>query len=262
MWYHGRRHRRWKAVPMVVGVHKSLEEGRMNSYAELRDRFGLAGPDLERVLDRLVERGRLKPVLFRRVRRRGARRSSAPRARAICAGRRERARADRPRFRHRRRAAQPALGYHGCSDGRDRAGTMRTTKTPAGETAGSERRGCARPAHVVRRRGVHGEGVRWSFAAPDSAAADMTTGPIYGYFSGKEALFDAVVALAADELRPPATRASRTGSTSSLEAQTFERDEGLRRAHDARSARLRPRQPRRVCPRCSRDRPAPRGSAT
>ena len=52
---------------MVVGVHKSLEEGRTYSYAELRDRFGLAGPDLERVLDRLVERGRLKPVLFRRV---------------------------------------------------------------------------------------------------------------------------------------------------------------------------------------------------
>ena len=49
---------------MVVGVHKSLEEGRTYSYAELRDRFGLAGPDLERVLDRLVERGRLKPVLF------------------------------------------------------------------------------------------------------------------------------------------------------------------------------------------------------
>lgn len=49
---------------MVVGVHKSLEEGRTYSYAELRDRFGLAGPDLERVLDHLVERGRLKPVLF------------------------------------------------------------------------------------------------------------------------------------------------------------------------------------------------------
>lgn len=32
---------------MVVGVHKSLEEGRTYSYAELRDRFGLAGPDLE-----------------------------------------------------------------------------------------------------------------------------------------------------------------------------------------------------------------------
>ena len=35
---------------MVVGVHKSLEEGRTYSYAELRDRFGLAGPDLERVI--------------------------------------------------------------------------------------------------------------------------------------------------------------------------------------------------------------------
>ena len=56
---------------MVVGVHKSLEEGRTYSYAELRDRFGLAGPDLERVLDRLVERGRLKPVLFRRVQQAG-----------------------------------------------------------------------------------------------------------------------------------------------------------------------------------------------
>ena len=62
---------------MVVGVHKSLEEGRTYSYAE---RFGLAGPDLERVLDRLVERGRLKPVLFRRV-------QQAGRASLVCATR-------------------------------------------------------------------------------------------------------------------------------------------------------------------------------
>lgn len=46
----------------------------------LRDRFGLAGPDLERVLDRLVERGRLKPVLFRRV-------QQAGRASLVCATR-------------------------------------------------------------------------------------------------------------------------------------------------------------------------------
>ena len=65
---------------MVVGVHKSLEEGRTYSYAELRVRFGLAGPDLERVLDRLVERGRLKPVLFRRV-------QQAGRASLVCATR-------------------------------------------------------------------------------------------------------------------------------------------------------------------------------
>lgn len=94
-------------------------------------------------------------------------------------------------------------------------GTMRNHKTPAGETAGSERRdargrlmSCA--VAEFMEKGFAGASLR-SIAA----AADMTTGAIYGYFSGKEALFDAVVAPAADELTP-ATRAPRTGSTSSL----------------------------------------------
>lgn len=56
---------------MVVGVRKSLEEGRRYSYDELRERFGLVGTDLERVLDHLVERGRLKPVFFSSVQRAG-----------------------------------------------------------------------------------------------------------------------------------------------------------------------------------------------
>ena len=65
---------------MVVGVHKSLEEGRTYSYSERCAGFGLAGRARERVLDRLVERGRLKPVLFRRV-------QQAGRASLVCATR-------------------------------------------------------------------------------------------------------------------------------------------------------------------------------
>lgn len=49
---------------MVVGVHKSLEDGRVYTYDALRDRFGLAGEDLERILDLLVERDCLKPMVF------------------------------------------------------------------------------------------------------------------------------------------------------------------------------------------------------
>ncbi|WP_102374553.1 hypothetical protein [Raoultibacter massiliensis] len=51
---------------MVVGVRKSLEEGRTYSYADLSDRFGLRGAEFERILDYLVERGCLKPQVFER----------------------------------------------------------------------------------------------------------------------------------------------------------------------------------------------------
>ncbi|WP_139652883.1 hypothetical protein [Raoultibacter phocaeensis] len=49
---------------MVVGVRKSLEEGRVYTYDALRDRFGLTGGDFERILDLLVERDCLKPMVF------------------------------------------------------------------------------------------------------------------------------------------------------------------------------------------------------
>lgn len=52
---------------MVVGVRRSLEEGRTYSYDELAERFGLAGEEFERVLDHLMEQGRLRPVLFERI---------------------------------------------------------------------------------------------------------------------------------------------------------------------------------------------------
>ena len=51
----------------------------------------------------------------------------------------------------------------------------------------------------------------------------MTTGAIYGYFSGKEALFDAVVAPAADELYARYEGAQDRFYEQPLEAQTFER---------------------------------------
>ena len=102
-------------------------------------------------------------------------------------------------------------------------GTMRNHKTPAGETAGSERRdargrlmSCA--VAEFMEKGFAGASLR-SIAA----AADMTTGAIYGYFSGKEALFDAVVAPAADELYARYEGAQDRFYEQPLEAQTFER---------------------------------------
>lgn len=49
---------------MVVGVCKSLEEGRTYSYADLSERFGLRKAEFEQVLDYLIDRGCLKPKLF------------------------------------------------------------------------------------------------------------------------------------------------------------------------------------------------------
>ena len=102
-------------------------------------------------------------------------------------------------------------------------GTMRNHKPPAGETAGSERRdargrlmSCA--VAEFMEKGFAGASLR-SIAA----AADMTTGAIYGYFSGKEALFDAVVAPAADELYARYEGAQDRFYEQPLEAQTFER---------------------------------------
>lgn len=56
-----------------------------------------------------------------------------------------------------------------------------------------------------------------------AAAAQVTTGAIYGYFAGKAALFDAVVAPAADELRRRYAEAQEEFYRLPLEAQTFER---------------------------------------
>lgn len=52
---------------MVVGVCKSLEEGRTYSYADLGERFGLRKAELEQILDYLIDRGCLKPKLFESV---------------------------------------------------------------------------------------------------------------------------------------------------------------------------------------------------
>jgi ribosomal protein S25 len=49
---------------MVVGVRKSLEEGRTYAFDDLAKRFGMSGAAFERVLDHLVEQGCLKPVIF------------------------------------------------------------------------------------------------------------------------------------------------------------------------------------------------------
>lgn len=51
---------------MVVGVLKSLEEGRVYSYHDLSCRFGLRGRDLDRALDDLVARGHVAPMLYSR----------------------------------------------------------------------------------------------------------------------------------------------------------------------------------------------------
>lgn len=52
---------------MVVGVRRSLEEGKVYSHDELAQRFGLAGSALDRVLDHLLEHGRVKPVALAQV---------------------------------------------------------------------------------------------------------------------------------------------------------------------------------------------------
>ena len=48
---------------MVVGIHKSLELGKVYTYAELADRFGMRAADFEGVFDYLLNSGRLAPVL-------------------------------------------------------------------------------------------------------------------------------------------------------------------------------------------------------
>ena len=52
---------------MVVGVCKSLEEGRTYSYADLSERFGLRKAEFAQILDYLIDRGCLKPKLFESV---------------------------------------------------------------------------------------------------------------------------------------------------------------------------------------------------
>ena len=56
---------------MVVGVRASLEGGKAYTSEELSRRFGLHGRALEDVLDHLVEKDCLKPVVFHRPRTRG-----------------------------------------------------------------------------------------------------------------------------------------------------------------------------------------------
>ncbi len=56
-----------------------------------------------------------------------------------------------------------------------------------------------------------------------ASAAQMTTGAIYGYFAGKEALFDAVVSPAADELYRRYRRMQEEFYQLPPEDQTFER---------------------------------------
>lgn len=53
---------------MVVGIRKSLEEGKVYSLEELSRRFGLRGQALERMVDHLMERGSLKPIVLDRPR--------------------------------------------------------------------------------------------------------------------------------------------------------------------------------------------------
>lgn len=48
---------------MVVGVLKSLEEGRTYTYRDLEKRFGLTDEELTRAIDGLMERGHIAPVV-------------------------------------------------------------------------------------------------------------------------------------------------------------------------------------------------------
>ena len=52
---------------MVVGVLGALEEDRAYTYRDLSRRLGLSGSDLSRVIDDLVSRGRMAPVLCERA---------------------------------------------------------------------------------------------------------------------------------------------------------------------------------------------------
>ena len=60
-----------KAVCMVVGVRASLEGGKAYTSEELSRRFGLHGRALEDVLDHLMEKDCLRPVVFHRPRTHG-----------------------------------------------------------------------------------------------------------------------------------------------------------------------------------------------
>ena len=56
---------------MVVGVRASLEGGKAYTSEELSRRFGLHGRALEDVLDHLMEKDCLRPVVFHRPRTHG-----------------------------------------------------------------------------------------------------------------------------------------------------------------------------------------------
>lgn len=56
----GLDHGRTGAV--VVGIRKSLESGKVYTYAELADRFGMRAADFAGMFDRLLDAGHLTPA--------------------------------------------------------------------------------------------------------------------------------------------------------------------------------------------------------